>query len=118
MGQAIEQGRRHFGIAEDPRPFAEAQVCGDYHAGAFIKLAKQVEEQGAAGCAERQVAKLVQDHQIATNQPLGNLSGFSLRLFLLERVDELDGGVKASLLPMMLNSLNGKSRCNVSLAGS
>lgn len=77
-----------------------------------------MEEQRAAGCAERQVTKLVEDHQIATNQPLGNLSGFSLGLFLLERVDELDGGIKASLLPMMLDSVNRYSRCNVSLAGS
>ena len=76
------------------------------HAGALIEFAEQVEEQCAAGCAERQVTKLVEDHQIATNQPLGNLSGFSLRLFLLERIDEFDGGIKASLLPMMLESLN------------
>ena len=107
MGQAIEQCGRHFGVAEDARPFAEAQVRGDDHAGALVKFAEQVEEQRAAGCAERQVAKLVQDHQIAANQPLGDLPGFSLRLFLLERVDEFDGGVKASLLPMMLNGLNG-----------
>jgi len=65
-----------------------------------------VEEQCAAGCAERQITKLVEDHQITTNQTLGNLSGFSLGLFLLERIDEFDGGIKANLLPMMLDSLN------------
>jgi hypothetical protein len=117
MGQPIEQGGRHFCIAEHPGPFAEAQVSGDDYTGALIKLAEQMEEQGAAGCAERQVAEFIQDHQITTNQPVGNLPGFSLRLFLLQRVDEFDGGVKPSLLPMMLNGLNDQSRSDVRLAG-
>ena len=29
MGEAIEPRRRHLGIAEDGRPFAEAEVGGD-----------------------------------------------------------------------------------------
>ena len=46
--QAMKQRRRHFRIAEHAGPFAEAQVRGDDHAGALVKLAKQMEEQGAA----------------------------------------------------------------------
>ena len=76
MSEAIEQCGRHFHIAEDAGSFAEAQVCGDEHAGAFVKFAEQVEEQSAAGCAEREIAELVQDDEITTNQPLGNLPGF------------------------------------------
>jgi hypothetical protein len=57
----------------------------------LIKLAEQVKEQSAAGWAEGEIAELVQDHEIATNQPLSNLPGLSQRLFLLERIDEFDG---------------------------
>ena len=57
MGQAIEERRRHFGVAKDTGPFAEAQVCGDYDAGAFIEFAQQVKEQGAAGRAEWQITQ-------------------------------------------------------------
>ncbi len=45
VGQAVEQRGRHFGVAEDGRPFAEAEVGGDDDAGALIKLAQQVEQQ-------------------------------------------------------------------------
>ena len=45
MGDAIEQGGGHLGVAEDSGPFAEAEVGGDDDAGAFIRLAQEVEEQ-------------------------------------------------------------------------
>ena len=45
MGQPVEQRRRHLGVAEDTRPFAEAEVGGDDDAGAFVELAQQMEEQ-------------------------------------------------------------------------
>jgi hypothetical protein len=89
-----------------PAHFTEAQVCGDDDAGALIEFAEQMEEQGSAGCAERQVAEFIQDHQIATNQPVSNLPSFSLHLFLSQCVNEFDGRVKASLLPRMLNGLS------------
>ena len=53
MREAIEQRSRHLGIAEDARPFAEAQVGGDDDAGPLVELAQQVEEQRATGRAER-----------------------------------------------------------------
>ena len=46
MGEAIEQGGGHFCVPEDRRPFGEAQVRGDDDAGALVKLAQEVEEQG------------------------------------------------------------------------
>ena len=64
MGEAVEQGRGHLGVAEDGGPFTEAQVGGDDDAGALVEFAQQVEEQGTARCAERQVSQLVQDHEI------------------------------------------------------
>ena len=48
MGKAVEQGRGHLGIAKDGGPFAEAEVGGDHDAGALVKFAEQMEQQGAA----------------------------------------------------------------------
>lgn len=46
VGEAIEQRGSHLGIAEDPGPFAEAEVGGDHDAGALVELGQQVEQQG------------------------------------------------------------------------
>ena len=53
MGEAVEERGGHLGIAEDRGPFAEAEVRGDDDAGAFVKLAQQMEEQRPARGAER-----------------------------------------------------------------
>ena len=53
MCKAVEQGGGHLGITEDAGPFAEAEIGGDDDAGAFLKLAQQMEEQGAARGVER-----------------------------------------------------------------
>lgn len=45
MGQAVELGGGHLGVAKDAGPFAEAQVGGDDDAGALVGLAEQMEEQ-------------------------------------------------------------------------
>src|SRR3954454_5699226 len=44
----------HSSIAEDSCPFTEAEVRRDDDAGALVELAQQVEQQRAAGGAERQ----------------------------------------------------------------
>ena len=41
MGEAIEQGGGHLGVAEHAGPFAEAQVRGDDDAGAFVEFAQK-----------------------------------------------------------------------------
>lgn len=87
MGEAIEERRRHLGVAEHAGPFAEAEIGRDDDAGAFVELAQQVEEQGAAGSAERQIAKLVEDDEIGMGESPRDLSGFPLKLFLFEGVD-------------------------------
>jgi hypothetical protein len=56
MGEAIEQGRSHFGVTEYACPFAEAEVGGVDDAGACVELAQEVDEQSPAGGAERQVS--------------------------------------------------------------
>ena len=118
MGPAIEQGGRHLGGAEHSGPLAEAQVGADDGAGALIELAEQVEEQGAAGGAERQVSELVQDHEIQPDQALGDLASPSLRLFLLQCIDEFDGREEPDLLAVMLDGLDTKRRRDMGLAGS
>ena len=55
VGDAVEQRRGHLGIAEDPHPFGEGQVGGDDQRGLLVKLADQMEQQGAAGDGEWQV---------------------------------------------------------------
>jgi hypothetical protein len=63
-------------IAEHGCLFAEAEIGRDNDAGALIELAQQMEEQGPAGGAERQIAKLVEDDEIGVGEPGGDLSWF------------------------------------------
>ena len=63
VGEAVEQRRRHLGIAEDRGPFAEAEVGGDDDAGALVELAEQVEQQRAAGRAEGQISELIENDE-------------------------------------------------------
>ena len=46
MGQPVKERRRHLGVAEDARPFAEAQFACDDDAGALIQLGRQMEQEG------------------------------------------------------------------------
>ena len=59
VGEAVEEGCGHLGIAEDGGPFAEAQVGGDDDAGALAEFAQQMEEQCATQGTERQVAQFI-----------------------------------------------------------
>ena len=72
--QPVGQGGRHLGVGEDPGPFGEAEIGGDGDAGPFVELAEQLEQQGAARGTERQIAKLVEDDEVAAQQALGDLS--------------------------------------------
>src|SRR6266436_10380118 len=62
--QPIEHGGGHFGVAEDLRPIGESEIGGDQQRRILIELADQVEQQLAAGLAERQVAEFVDDDEI------------------------------------------------------
>jgi hypothetical protein len=64
-----------------------------------------VEQQRAAGGAERQVAKLVEDDEIGVDKPPSELPRLSLELFLFEGVDEFDRGEEPDALAMMLDGL-------------
>ena len=116
MGEPVEQRGCHFGVAEHGSPFAETQIGRDDDAGAFVELAQQMEEQCAAGGAERQVAKLVQDDEIGVGKPPRNLAGLPLALFLFEGVDEFDGGEAPDTLAVMFDGLDADRRGEVRLA--
>jgi hypothetical protein len=62
-----------------------------------------MEEQGSAGGAEWQIAKLVEDDEIGVGESGGDLSWFALKLFLFESVDEFDGGEEADALEVDTN---------------
>lgn len=48
MSNTVQQDRCQLCIAKDQGPFAEAKVGGDGDARAFVRLAEQMEQQGAA----------------------------------------------------------------------
>src|SRR5271157_3958045 len=80
VGETVEQRGRHLGVAEHGGPLAEAEISRDDDAGALVELAQQMEEQGPAGGAERQIAKLVEDDEIGVGEPRCDLAGFALKL--------------------------------------
>src|ERR1700693_4899193 len=106
VSETIEESRCHLRVAEHGGPLAEAEISRDDDAGALVELAQQMEEQGPAGGAERQVAKLVEDDEIGVGEPRRDLAGFALKLLLFESVDEFDGGEEADALAMMLDRLD------------
>src|ERR1700735_5356208 len=118
VGKTIEQRGRHLRVAEHGGPLAEAEIGRDDDAGALVELAQQMEEQGPAGGAERQVAKLVEDDEIGVGEPGGDLAWFALKLLLFESIDEFAGGGEADEIAMMLDRLDADRGGEMRLAGS
>jgi hypothetical protein len=118
VSKAIEQGSRHLGIAEDAGPFAEAQVGGDHDAGALVELAEQMEQQGPAGWAEGEIAQFIQDDEVELEQAFGQLPSLVGRLFLFQRIDQIDGGEEAYFPAVVLDSLDAKGGGDVAFPGA
>ena len=118
MCKAVEQRGRHLRISEHGRPFAEAEIRRDDDAGPLVKFAQKMEEQGAAGGAERQVAQLVEDDEVGVGEARRDLSWFALQLFLLERVDEFDSGEEPDALAVLLDGLDADRRGEMRLASA
>src|SRR5271163_663532 len=115
VGKTIEQRGRHLRVAEHGGPLAEAEIGRDDDAGALVELAQQMEEQGPAGGAERQVAEFVEDDEIGVGEPGGDLSWLALKLLLFESVDEFDGGEEPDALAVMLDGLDAERRGEMGL---
>lgn len=90
VGQPIQQGRGHLGVDEHARPFSETEICRDHHAGMLVQFGEQVEQQGSAGLAERQISELVKYDQIHPHQGQRGAPRFAVPLFLFEDVDQID----------------------------
>jgi hypothetical protein len=90
MGEAVEQCGGHFGIAKDLDPFPEGQIGGDDQRGLFVEFADQMEEQGAAGLREGQVAQLIKDDEVHVQQDFYHATTVAMDLFLFQLVDEID----------------------------
>src|SRR5689334_11298219 len=96
--EAIEQRGRHLGVAKHVGPFGEVEVGRHDDGGAFVEAADQVEQQLATRLCKRQVAELVEDHEIDPHQPVGD-AALTVELSLgFELVGEVDGVEKACLL--------------------
>lgn len=89
VGQPVQQGGRHLGVAEHAGPLGEVQVRRDHDAGVLVQAREQVKQRRPAGLAERQVAQFVQDHQVHAQQARGDAAGATMRFLLLQGVDQV-----------------------------
>ena len=118
MSQPIEHCRGHFGIAKDVAPLGERQVCRDHHAGMLIELRQQMEQQGPSGLAKGQTAEFVEDNQIDIEQSVGQLSGLSVGLLLLQRIDQPHCREETHALAQISDRFNANGGRQVRLAGA
>ena len=89
MGEPVEQGRGHLGVAEDRGPFAESEVGGKEDGGLLLGPADEVEQELAAGLGEGQVAELVEHDEVHAAQMIGHAplaAGAALGLELVDQV--------------------------------
>ena len=47
--EAVQEGRGHFGVAKDARPFAESEIGGDDDGSALVEPADQMKEELPGG---------------------------------------------------------------------
>ena len=94
MGQSIEQGGRHLGVAEHAGPLAEGEVRGDDDGRALVQLADEVEQELSAGLGERQIAEFIEDDELHPRQMLGKSALVSVAGLSLEPIDEVDDVVE------------------------
>ena len=116
--EPIQERGGHLRIAEHAGPFAEHEVGGDDDAGVLVEFRQQMEQQRAAALRERQVAKLVKDHDVEIHQVVREASGAAGGLLLLQRVDEFDRGVEAHALAVAGDRFHTERRGEVRLAGA
>src|SRR5512144_1483053 len=117
MGEAIQQGGGHFGVAEHGRPFAESEIGGDEDRGAFVEPADEVEQQLAAGLGERQVADFVEDDEVEPAKAFGETSLMTGPSLGIEPVDQVDDGVEWAT-GALADTRSGDRHHQMALAGA
>ena len=68
MGQSIQQGGGHLGIAKHLRPLAKAQVGGHDHGCLLVQPAQQMEQSRPAVFGKRQIAQFIEHHAVHSAQ--------------------------------------------------
>jgi hypothetical protein len=105
--EAIEERRRHLGVAEDPRPLGEGKV-GRHDD-------RRCARRGGSLC-ERQVAQFVEHKQVDASDAVGQPPTAAKLHLGLEFVDEVDGVEEARLAPGS-DDAPCNADCDVALAG-
>ena len=90
-----KRGVGHRPQATAPILDSTGEIGGDQQRRVLVELADQVEQQLAAGLAERQVAEFVDDDEIVAQQ-LGQPATATGGLLLLQLIDEIDQIEEAS----------------------
>ena len=117
VGQAIEQGCGHLGVAEDGGPFAESEVGGDDDRGALVEPAHQVEQQLATGLGEGHEAEFVDDQKLVGGELLLEPQQLLVIAGLDEFVDQRGGGDEADR-EALLAGRQAETEGDVGLAGA
>ena len=94
--EPVEQGRHHFWIAEDARPFAESEIGGDEDRGAHIEAADEMEEQLASGLGEGEMPEFAEDDEVEASEMIGDPALSPCSGLGLKRVDKINGGEESS----------------------
>src|SRR6266487_3407529 len=62
--EAVDQGAGHDVVAEDLAPILEAFVAREHGGGPLVAAAHELEEEHGAGACDREVAELVEGHDL------------------------------------------------------
>ena len=77
-----------------------------------------MEQQGAAGVAERQIAQFIENDQVGMGEAVGEASLPGVGLFLLKRIDQFDRREEADPAVMVDDRLDAESSSEMGLAGA
>jgi hypothetical protein len=95
MGNAIQKRGGHLLIVEDLRPLGEREIGGDDHRDLLVEAIEQMEQQGPAGLAEWEVAKLVQDDAVHARALAKRGAGAVATVFSFQPVNGVKHGEEA-----------------------
>ena len=96
VGQAIEERRRHLGVAKYTGPIAKGQIGGDDDRGALVEPADQMKEPLAAGLSEGQIAEFVENNEVHAGEIFGEPPLPAGAGFTLQPIDEIDDRIEAA----------------------
>jgi hypothetical protein len=97
MSDAVEHGGGHLFVAEDLGPFPEGEIGGDDYRGLLVEFGDQVKEQLAGVFRKRQIAQLIEHHQVEARQAGGEPASATGQILLLQVVGEIDQVVEGTV---------------------